>query len=144
MASEIILQRLRLFLLALALFMFGGSLIELSLINHFQSAVQLIPFGLAAVGMLALIWVLIQSSQLSIQILRLTMAAASFGSAFGVYEHIAHNLAFELDIRPNAVARDVLFEALSGASPLLAPGILGMAAVIALAATYYHPKLTSK
>lgn len=56
-------------------------------------------------------------------------------------EHIEHNLAFELEIRPNATTGDVFFEALSGANPLLAPGILGLAAIVALAATYYHPQL---
>jgi hypothetical protein len=63
------------------------------------------------------------------------------GSLFGVYEHIEHNLAFELEIRPGAGLGDVWFEALKGASPLLAPGILVLAAILAIAATYYHPAL---
>jgi hypothetical protein len=57
----------------------------------------------------------------------------------GIYEHIEHNLAFELEIRPNATAGQVFMEALGGASPLLAPGILALAAILAIAATYYHP-----
>ena len=61
-----------------------------------------------------------------------------------MYEHIEHNLAFELEIRPNASASDVWLDALKGASPLLAPGVLGLAASLALAATYQHPALARR
>jgi hypothetical protein len=46
-----------------------------------------------------------------------------------------------LEMRPSAVWSDVWFEALRGAAPLLAPGILALAAIIAIAATYEHPAL---
>jgi hypothetical protein len=72
------------------------------------------------------------------------MLLVGLGSLFGLYEHIEHNLAFELEIRPTAAVNDVFMEALKGASPLLAPGILGLAALIALAATYYHPALVKR
>ena len=63
------------------------------------------------------------------------------GSLLGVYEHVEHNLEFALAIRPNAALSDIWFKGISGATPLLAPGILSLAAVIAIAATYYHPAL---
>jgi len=37
-----------------------------------------------------------------------------------------------------------LIKAVSGGNPLLAPGILALAAIIALAATYYHPALVER
>ena len=72
------------------------------------------------------------------------MAIVFVGSLFGIYEHVEHNLAFALGIRPNAVASEVLMDALRGANPLLAPGILALAAVLALSATYYHPALRGR
>ncbi len=141
MNNETILQRLRTFLLLLAIFMCIGTLVELSLINHLESVVQMIPFGLAIMGGAVALWVLVRPERLSLLVLRGVMVVVGLGSVFGIYEHVEHNLAFELEIRPNATAGDVFFEALGGASPLLAPGILGLAAVVALAATYYHPKL---
>lgn len=144
MSNDMILQRLRLFLFALAIFMFVGTLVELSLINHLESAIQMLPFVLAVLGIVVLLWVLLRPGKLSLQLLRIVMFVTALGSAFGVFEHVEHNLEFELEIRPNATASDVFFEALSGANPLLAPGILGLAAVVALAATYYHPKLEVK
>jgi hypothetical protein len=56
----------------------------------------------------------------------------------GIYEHLENNFKFALEIRPNAVLSNVFWESLSGANPLLAPGIL------ALAATYYQPELSKK
>jgi hypothetical protein len=73
--------------------------------------------------------------------LRAVMSLVGLGSLFGMYEHFEHNLEFALEIRLNAVFGDVWFEALRGASPLFAPGILVLAALLAIAATYQHPLL---
>ncbi len=59
----------------------------------------------------------------------------------GVFQHLQGNLLFELDIRPGATVGAVLWDALKGAAPLLAPGIMAMAAVVALSGTYCHPAL---
>ncbi len=64
------------------------------------------------------------------------MLASCAACIWGSIEHFKHNLEFELEIRPNAVWTDVFVETISGASPLLAPGILFLAGVLALAALY--------
>jgi hypothetical protein len=55
--------------------------------------------------------------------------------------HLFDNFAFEREIRPNAALVDVIINALRGVNPLLAPGILALAAALAIAATYRHPVL---
>jgi hypothetical protein len=144
MTSQIIEKRFRTFLLLLSGFMCIGTLVELWLEEHTESATQYIPFVLCGLGLLTIIFVLLKPQPWSLRLLQGTMILVGLGSFFGLYEHIEHNLAFELEIRPNAVASDVFFEALKGANPLLAPGILGLAALIALAATYYHPALVRR
>jgi hypothetical protein len=72
------------------------------------------------------------------------MSLLLLGSLLGVYEHLVNNFAFELEMRPSAVWSDVWFQALRGAAPLLAPGILAVAAVVAIAATYAHPALARR
>lgn len=139
MNSSTILQRLRLFLLVLAGLTCIGTVIELWLTEHLEGTVQLIPFALSGIGLCAILVVLIRPQRGSLLFLRGIMLLMILGSLFGIYEHLEHNLEFELEIRPNAVASDVFMEALSGANPLLAPGILGMAGTLAIAATYYHP-----
>lgn len=141
MSSNTILQRLRVFLLALSAFMLVGVVIELVLSEHTEEPVQLIPFILSGLGMLAILAALVRPQRVTLRSLQAVMVVVVLGSLFGIYEHLESNVAFELDIRPGAALGDVLAKALMGAAPLLAPGMLAVAAVVALAATYYHPAL---
>jgi hypothetical protein len=144
MNATVILHRLRLFLLGIAGLLCVGTVVELWLTEHTESIIQLIPFGLCGLGLLAVGAALLRPRRATLLILRLSMGLMALGSAFGIFEHIEHNLAFELEIRPTATANQVFLDALSGASPLLAPGILALAAVLAIAATYYHPALEKR
>lgn len=139
MSAEIIANRFRLFLLALSGFILIGAVIELGLTGHTESLVQWIPFILAGLGLLTIMAVLFRPQRATLLGLRVVMGLLILGSFFGVYEHVENNLVFELEIRPAVTAGQAFMAALSGASPLLAPGILALAAVLAIAATYYHP-----
>ena len=141
MSSESVLFRLRVFLLALAGFMCVGTIVELALTKHWESPTQVLPFVLSGLSLVVITVVLLRPGRGSLRLLRWVLGIALVGSLFGVFEHIEHNLEFALEIRPNAVAADVIWEAVAGANPLLAPGILAFTAIIALAATYYHPML---
>jgi hypothetical protein len=134
-------RRLRLFLMTLSAFILVASMVELGLADHMENAVQLIPFGLAGLGLVAVGVALWWPGRVTLISLRLVMGLVGLGSVFGIFEHVEHNLAFAHEIRPTANSGQLLLEALSGANPLLAPGILALAALLALAATYYHPLL---
>jgi hypothetical protein len=136
-----IVGRLRWFLLALAAWMCLASIIELILSKHYKETTQLLPFVLCGLGLVAALAVLFRPSQHSIRALRAVMGVTMLGSLFGIWEHIETNFSFELDMRPGSGIGDVWLPALQGAAPLLAPGILAVAALMAIAATYYHPAL---
>ncbi len=144
MSSADILSRLRRFLLIFAVLLLGGTTVELLMVNHAGDAVQLIPFVLCALGATAALVALFRPRRSTLLILRACMTLIVTGSLFGVYQHFENNLAFEREINPNAPAWDTLLIALGGANPLLAPGILAVAAMLALAATYYHPALSDE
>lgn len=141
MSAELVLERLRRFLLTLTALLCVGTVIELALTEHTETIVQWIPFGLCGLGFMAAIGVLLRPQRLTLLGLRVCMGLLALGSFLGIYEHLEHNMAFELEIRPNAVVREVFVAALGGANPLLAPGILALTAILAIAATYYHPAL---
>ena len=141
MSSADILSRLRRFLLIFCVLLLGGTTVELLMVNHAGDAVQLIPFVLCALGATAALVALFRPRRATLLILRACMTLTVTGSLFGVYQHFENNLAFEREINPNAPAWDALLTALGGANPLLAPGILAVAAILALAATYHHPAL---
>ena len=121
--------------------MLVGMVAELLLTEHAESLVQLIPYGLAGIGVAAVGAVLHRATRPRIRVLQAVALLLALGGVYGIYEHLAHNFAFELEIRPNATAGDVVGEALRGASPLFAPGVLTFAALFAAAAVYRHPGL---
>lgn len=139
--QALVAQRLRRFLFVLSGFIFIGSIVELALTEHFEDTVQLIPFILCGLGTVIVGVVLVQPQYKILIILRVLMAIIFLGSLFGIYEHLEHNIHFALEIQPTASLGDVFFEAFGGANPLLAPGILALGAILAMAATYYHPML---
>ncbi len=138
-SAAVVDLRLRRALLGLAGLMFLGTTFELWLVDHTETRIQMIPFVLCGLGVLAVAGVLLSAQPVTVLFLRGVMLLVIAGSSLGMYEHLAGNFAFELEIRPNVTASDVLLDALKGGNPLLAPGMLAVAGAIALIATYSHP-----
>lgn len=88
-------------------------------------------------GLIAGLAALLRPRRGTLLALRLVIA----GAALGCYERIENNLELVREIRPSAALSQIWLQVLRGASPLLAPGILALAATLAIAATYYHPAL---
>lgn len=142
MSPADILSRLRRFLLVLSILLFCGTVVELLLVNHKEDFVQLIPFVLCGMAVITAFLMLLRPRRFTVLTVRVCMILVVCGSVFGIYEHLTNNLAFQREIKPNAPMADVLLSAIAGGNPLLAPGTLAVAAVLALAATYYHPALS--
>ena len=141
MSPDDTLSRLRWFLLAFSVLLFGGTVSELLLIEHAENLVQLIPFALCGVGTLAALAALLRPRRVTMLALRACMGLVMLGSLFGIYQHVSNNYAIKREVDPGAETRALLLSALGGANPLLAPGMLAVAAVLALAATYQNPSL---
>ena len=141
MNDATIVQRLRNFLFGLAGFMCAGTIVELLLAEHFEEPMQIVPFALCAAGVVVVFLAWRRPGRGVLQALRGVMALLVLGSLLGVYEHIEGNLEVVREVQPNAAASTVLLKTLTGAAPLLAPGILALVALLAIAATYYHPAL---
>ena len=143
MSPALILSRLRRFLLALSALLCVGTVIELWLTNHTENSVQLIPFGLCGLGFVAAVVALFNPRRATVLGLRLCVGVVASGGFFGIYEHVENNLGFQREIHPTAPTGEILLAALHGPTPLLAPGILAVAAVLAIAATYHHPSMVN-
>lgn len=141
MDSQAVVKSLRRFLLLMAGFLFAGTIVELIFQEHTGEPAQLIPFVLCGLGivLVGLAWLLPRRG--SLLALRGGMLLCIAGGAFGLYEHIEANLGFAKEILPAAGFTELLGKVLTGAAPLLAPGMLAIAALLALAATYAHPAL---
>jgi hypothetical protein len=133
-----ILRRLRKFLLLLAVALFAGALVELWLVGHTEDPIQLIPFVLAVVAIVVSLLVFFWRSSGTIQVMRIWMAVVVLGTLLGVYLHIEGNVAFGREVDPKATISQLMWEGLGGGNPLLAPGVLAIAALLAIAATYRY------
>ncbi|HWS53070.1 MAG TPA: hypothetical protein VN228_03050 [Pyrinomonadaceae bacterium] len=141
MEDATVLSRLRRFLLGTSALLLAGALVELWLVGHDETATQLIPFALCGLGLIAAVAALARPGRAALLALRACMALVALGSLYGVYEHVVENVAFQREIVPGSTTAELVSAALAGANPLLAPGILALAAALAAASTYYHPAL---
>ena len=141
MTPEIVDLRLRRFLLMLTGFIFLGTIVELILEEHTKETLQFVPFVLCVIGFISVAAVLLRPQRSTVLGLRITMGVVALGGLLGMAIHLLNNFEFEQEIRPNAELGELLINTLKGANPLLAPGILAFAAIVALLATYYHPAL---
>lgn len=138
MSTQEVLRRLRVFLLALSSLLFAGTLLELSLVNHTEDAIQWSAFVLAGIGLLVTLSVLARRRPVTVSLLRWCMFLVLAGSLFGIYQHVSNNIAFEREIQPNSTWSQLMWKGLSGANPLLAPGTLAVGGLLSLAGTYKY------
>jgi hypothetical protein len=136
MSAAEVLRQLRRFLLVLSVLLFGGAIVELWLVGHTEDWLQWIPFVLSIAGSVVSLVVLFRTQPMTVSVLRVCMVVVVLGTLFGIYQHVAGNLALEREINPGASTARLVKRSLQGGNPLLAPGILAVAALLALSATY--------
>ena len=141
--SAAVESRLRRFLLLLSAFVCFGTIVELLLVGHTESRMQIVPIIAAAVGGLssglAVRRELLQYGGRLLNAHRGSMSGLIAISALGVYQHLRANYLFEREIKPASSITDAFVEALVGASPLIASGVLALAGLCGLMATVGYP-----
>jgi hypothetical protein len=109
-----------------------GIFAELLLVEHFEDAWQFVPLVLLVLGLAGVAWHARAPSRASLRTLRSLMTAFMIAGLIGFYLHFRGNVEFELEENPNAT-RWVLFkEAMMGATPALAPGVMIQIGLIGL------------
>lgn len=130
---------LRRFLLAALALGDAGILAELALMGHTQEALQWVPFGVAALGLLCGIAAL-QPGPRTKAVLYGAAALHAVCGAAGVAIHLLESVEFEREIRPTDPLLEVLGAALTGSTPILAPGAFALLALVACGAAWKrHP-----
>ena len=129
------LHRISSALSLLALFMFGGTVVELVASKHYDELTQFIPFLMCGLGvaLTVLAW-----QRLSLRMVRVTQGylwLALAISLLGMYFHVRANIAFLTDFRPGATWQEQLKAGFQGRDPILAPGMLFLAALVGLLGT---------
>ena len=114
-------RRVTLFILVLAMV---GILAELLLIEHFEDSWQILPLALLMIGFAALAWHARASSIASARTLRAVMTLFVLAGSLGIFLHYQGNVESELERNPGASRWALFREAVQGATPALAPGVM--------------------
>jgi hypothetical protein len=131
--------------LVLLIFILGvlGTGAELLLLQHYDGAWQAIPLALMAAALLVLVWHGTSRGAASIHALRVVMGLFLGSGLIGLGLHYNANAEFEREMDPSLSGMGLFTEALSGATPALAPGTMVQLGLLGLVYTYRHPRLTA-
>ena len=131
----------RILLVALVLGLVGTG-IELLLLEHFEEWPQRIPLGLIACALLVLVWHGVHRGAAPVRALQVLMLVFAIAGIVGLTLHYKGNVEFELEMYPSRSGFELFREAMMGATPALAPGSMIQIALIGLAYSYRHPRLS--
>ena len=133
---------LRLAILVLFVVASLGMLAELLLLAHTDGALQLIPVLLLGLGLVAAGWVGVARSRASILALRWTGVVQLLAGVTGLVLHYRSNVEFELEMQPDARGAGLIWAALTGAIPALAPGAMIQLGLLGFLYALAHPALS--
>jgi len=135
---------LRQILLLLVLIGIAGLLAELLLLGHTESFNQWIPLIVLMVGTFSALAVMFRPGYRSIRLFQWVMASFVMAGILGLYLHYRGNVEFALERYPDAAGLSLVWKALRGATPTLAPGALAQVGLVGLIYTYRHPALSDE
>lgn len=133
--------RVRRLLLGLVGLGIAGLTVELLLLEHFESVWQWVPLAALGAGLLCSAVVALRPGPGPLRAFQALMAVFLAAGAAGVYLHLKGNVEFELESDPSLRGAALLWEALKGATPALAPGALAQLGLLGLVFAHRHPAL---
>jgi hypothetical protein len=116
-----------------------GVALELVLLKHYEDWKQWLPFGAFGSGILSVSFVAYARSSLVLKAHVVVMLGFLLTGALGIYLHYAGNVEFELEMVPSMDGLELFKEAMTGATPVLAPGAMVLLGLIGLVMAYRHP-----
>jgi hypothetical protein len=133
-----LLRRLLLIILLVGLIGTGA---ELLLLAHTEGAWQWSPIVLIGVSLASMAWFGTTGSSASVRALQATMLLMLLSGIVGFWLHFAANVEWERESNPSLGGLALYRAALSGAMPVLAPGVMIQLALLGLAFSFRHPAL---
>lgn len=132
---------IRRLLLALVLVGCAGLAAELLLLEHTETATQWLPLLVITATFISAVALLSRPTRRLLRLFQGVMVLVVLIGGLGVYLHYDGNTEFELEMDPTVRGLGLVWSALHGATPALAPGALVQLGLLGLIATYRHPLL---
>ena len=118
-----------------------GLMFELLLQKHFDSTTQWIPIVSLGVGLATTTAVAWSPTPLTMRAFMITMVVFVGAGLLGLVLHFKGNIEWALERNPELGGITLIWKALTGATPALAPGALAQLGLLGLAWSYRHPAL---
>jgi hypothetical protein len=144
MDAKKVLDRLYTFFVGFGIFIFIGTIVELSQLNHLSEELQIIPYILLPLGILLGILMLVSKSSMVHKIAIIGMWVIAVGGIIGMIVHVSGNLESVFEGGQKMAFGQMLHQAIGGEFPLLAPGTLTIGAAMILAVEYARKALAGK
>lgn len=132
---------LRTMLLLLFLAACVGTGIELFLLEHVEDWQQWIPVALLGIGLASGTAAGLRPRRRSLLALRALAGAFAVSGLVGLYLHYTGNVAFELEVEPGLGGLELVWAALTGATPALAPATMIWLGALGFLFAWDHPAL---
>ena len=132
---------LRQLILALVFVGIVGLEIELALLKHAESFTQWIPHISLLAGLILTAVAYLRPGPGTLRMFQAMMVIYVLVGVLGVYLHLRGNVEFALERDPTLSGLRLLWKALRGATPALAPGALAQLGLLGFLYTYRHPAL---
>ena len=132
--------------LVLALVFLGvvGLEIELALLRHAESFSQWIPHVVLLLGLFSTVLVATRPTATTMRVFQAMMWAFIVIGLLGLFFHYKGNVEFAVERDPTLSGFRLIWKALRGATPALAPGALSQLGLLGLIYTYRHPVLSNQ
>jgi hypothetical protein len=130
---------LRQLLLAVVFIAVVGLEVELALLRHAETLNQWIPHVALLTGLISTVAVYIRPGPATIRFFQAVMFIFLIVGALGVYLHVQGNVEFALERDPSLTGTRLIWKALRGATPALAPGAMAQLGLLGLLYSYRHP-----
>src|SRR5687768_13386293 len=107
--------------------------------EHFDGWLMLIPLVVLALGLVVSALAALRPTAPVVRIFQALMGAFILAGLLGLWLHYSGNEAFELEIAPATSGFSLVWKAMRGAVPTLAPGALVQLGLLGLIWAYDHP-----
>ncbi len=120
------------------------TLTELYLLEHTEDYWQLLPVVVLGLSLGAILLWVVSPSRSTMRVFQAVMLLLLSSGVLGLYLHYRGNVEFELEMYPSLGGIELIWEALKGATPALAPAAMAHLGLVGLAYSYHHPLLTER
>jgi hypothetical protein len=117
-----------------------GILGELLLLEHYRFDSQWIAVTLTVLTGVCSVTLVFNLNARVMRVVQLALLLVVLGSAFGVLEHVKTNYD-RMEKGSNVSGLSLIWQALKGSAPALAPGALAQLGLLGLLFTHKHPNL---